>query len=256
MDQCPRGDESQESPSKVCQPRSTGWQGRGGRGGELQTPPVGSAPRLVLPAAPGGRCHSFRRRRERDAERGCRPVRGGRGMGEGPAAKSGGRGAGGAEWEGHSWGRVRSGEEHVALPSHWARSGTWHSTPKPSADARSLFPEGVGGCGGAVLMEQGEGFVLLRPELVSGAAEPLGPGGRRGSPGRPDLPVALGGTGRVVTCAPGTGASGCLGGSPWPRGSRQCDCVSGKGQEWTLPPQKQGAQRPGPRTAFEGPRFR
>ena len=66
--------------------------------------------------------------------------------GEGTAAKPGGRGAGGAEWEGHSWGRIRSRRSTWLLPSHWAQFGTWCSLPPNPrrTDAWQPIPRGCG----------------------------------------------------------------------------------------------------------------
>lgn len=66
--------------------------------------------------------------------------------GEGTAAKPGGRGAGGAEWEGRSWARIRSGRSTWLLPSHWAHFGTWCSLPPnpQGTDAWQPIPRGCG----------------------------------------------------------------------------------------------------------------
>lgn len=202
-----------------------GADGRGGEAAERRRVALCPSPGTASPF-PGAGATSFRRSERLHAGvRGARQQSSadGRCVGrvgdgrKGTAAKSGGGGAGGTEWEGHSWGRVRSGRgARGACPPTGPvlAPGTLYPQTLREQMPSSLFPEAVGWgeVGDSVLMGTGWGVGCLcgsRSELGCGCqvqGEPLGPGetgsllgdagppslflghgGRRGSCVRPEL---------------------------------------------------------------------
>ena len=171
-------------PAKVSGPGEEGQERLQDSAGRHGIPPDGDyQPGSQLPEEPrGAECGGGRQQSTAD---GLCWVGGVGGVeGEGTAAKPGGRGAGGAEWEGRSWARIRSGRSTWLLPSHWAHFGTWCSCPQTLREQMpgSLFPEGVGWgeAADSSLMGMGVGGGLERV-LVSSEGRAGAVHGRHGS---------------------------------------------------------------------------